>query len=43
MRIRFNTLRFNNLLRRYIGKLFVLRLATTLLNMFLANYVYLRR
>jgi hypothetical protein len=42
MRIRYTTLRFDNLLRRYIVKLFVLRLATTLLNIFLRNYAYLR-
>jgi hypothetical protein len=42
MRSRYSKLRFKNLLRRYIGKLFVLRLATTLLNMFLTNYAYLR-
>jgi hypothetical protein len=42
MRSNCSTLRFNNLLRRYIGKLFVLTLATSLLNIFLTNYVYLR-
>jgi hypothetical protein len=42
MRSRYSSLRFNNLLRRYIGKLFVLRRGTTLLNMFLTNYAYLR-
>jgi hypothetical protein len=35
-------LRFNNLLRRYIGKLFVLSRATILLNIFLTNDAYLR-
>ena len=43
MRSRSGTLCFDNLLRRYIVKLFVLRFATTLLNMFLTNYAYLRR
>jgi hypothetical protein len=43
MRSRCSTLRFDNLLRRYIVKLFVLRRTTTLLNIFLTNYVYLRR
>jgi phosphatidylinositol kinase/protein kinase (PI-3 family) len=43
MRSRWSTLRFDNLLRRYIVKLFVLRLATTLLNIFLTNYAYLKR
>jgi hypothetical protein len=42
MRIRCSTLRFDNLLRTYIGKLFVFRLATTLLNIFLTNYAYFR-
>jgi hypothetical protein len=41
MRIRCSTLRFDNLLRRYMGKLLVLRLATSLLNIFLTNYAYL--
>jgi hypothetical protein len=43
MRIRYSCLRFDNLLRRYIGELCVLKLATTLLNIFLTNYAYLRR
>jgi hypothetical protein len=43
MRSRYSTLRFDNLLRRYILDLFVLKKATTLLNIFLTNYVYLRR
>jgi hypothetical protein len=42
MRIRCSSLRFNNLPRRYIVKLFVLTRSTTLLNMFLTNYAYLR-
>jgi hypothetical protein len=42
MRSRCSSLRFDNLLRRYIGKFFVLRLAATLLNMFLTNYAYLK-
>jgi hypothetical protein len=43
MRSKVVSLRFDNLLRRYIGKLFVLTSSTTLLNMFLTNYAYLRR
>jgi hypothetical protein len=43
MRIRYTTLGFDNLLRRYIVKLFVLRWSTTLLNIFLTDYAYLRR
>ena len=43
MRSRYSTLRFDNLLRGYIGKLFVLRRTTNLRNIFLTNYVYLRR
>jgi hypothetical protein len=43
MRSRCTTLRFNNLLRRYIGKLLVLRRSITLLNIFLTNYANLRR
>jgi hypothetical protein len=42
MRSTYSSLRFHNLLRRYIGKLFVLRRATTLLNIFLTNYAYLK-
>jgi hypothetical protein len=42
MRSRCCSLRFNNLLRIYIGKMFVLTLATSLLNISLTNYVYLR-
>jgi hypothetical protein len=43
MRSRYSSVLFDNLLRRYIGKLFVLSRATTFVNMFLTNYVYLRR
>jgi hypothetical protein len=42
MRITCSSLRFDNLLRRDIGKLFVLWRTTSLLNMFLTNYGYLR-
>jgi hypothetical protein len=42
MRSRCSTLRFDNLLRRYIGKLFVLMSATSLLNICLTKYAYLR-
>jgi hypothetical protein len=42
MRIRYSSLRFTNLLRRYIVKLFVLRSTTTLLNMFLFKDIVVR-